>query len=176
MSKKTIKKPMFHKPQKTGQVVPVPYNLAMRIVSVLGLVLLAGLIALSVYGYTKHNGGVLVLAEGFSMPSGMIFAFLPVVAVIICLGFRFAHRVVPIDMWRLPNSVKNAVQKTKGKYLKFCTLCLEAETTILFIFITYVLNQGQMPGDIPVIIWVVLVVVTIIFFGRYDIVEASKIK
>ena len=170
------KKTMFHKPQTTGEVKAIPMNLPMKIVSIAALVLLAGLIALSIYGYTQHNNGSFVLAEGWSMPSGVVFLFLPIVALIICLGFRLALRAIPLNMWRLPASIKNAAIKTEGKYLKFCTLLLEMETTIMFLFITYVLNLGAMPGDLPVLLWVLVIAATIVIFGRYDIVEASKIN
>lgn len=171
------KKPLFHKPQKTGVVRPIPSSLPMKIVSVVGLVLLAGLIALSIYGYTLRNGQTLNIGGGLTMTSGTVFLFLPIVGVIICLLFRLALKVIPLDMWRLPASLREAVQKTDGKYLRFCTLCLETETTLLFLYITWgLINYGGGASlDGPVIAWVIIVVATIIIFGRYDYIAASKI-
>lgn len=168
------KKPMFHAPQKTGTVEPVPANTLMRVISVVSLVLLAGLTAFAIYAAVKGSDEQILLSQGFSMSAGLLFLFLPIIAWIIAIGFRLAIRLIPLQMWRLPAGVKEATIKTKGKYLKMATLLIELETAAAFLYVTWCFYNGNAPGDIPILIWVAAVAATIVFFGYYVKTAAEK--
>lgn len=169
------KKPMFHAPQKTGKVVPVPMNPFMWTVSILSLVLLAALTAFAIYAASTRGGETIILSQGFTMNAGLLFLFLPIVGWILAAGFRLAIRLIPLEMWRLPMSIREATIKTKGKYLKMATLLIELETVISFGYITWCLYNGTAPGNIPIIVWVAAVVATIIYFGRYVKIAAERV-
>jgi len=108
------------------------------------------------------------------MSAVSLLLLLPIVGWIICLGFRLAVRFIPIEMWRLPKSVKDATIETSGKYLKICTLLIELETVLLFWYLTYVLFLNLVPGDVPIVIWVAAVAATVILSGRQALIEAEK--
>ena len=112
-------KPMFHSPQKKGQVVPVPMNAFLWILVIVSLAALAALSVFAVCAAVTRNTETVTLAQGFTMNAGLLFLFLPFVGWLICAGFRLAIRLIPLEMWRLPSKVKEANIKTKGKYLKY---------------------------------------------------------
>ncbi len=161
------KKPLFHKPKTTGEVRKIANTPLMWIISVGSLVLLAALSAFAIYAVTERSAEQVVLYADITMNAWLLFLFLPLVAWIIAIGFRVAVRVIPLEMWRLPASVREANVKTGGRYLKLATLLLELETVLLFGYITLVLYFGYIPGDIPVLMWVAAVVITVVAFSKY---------
>ena len=168
------KKPMFHAPKKTGELRKIPTSTPVKILSIVSLVILAGLTAFGIYGAVKRNGEIIPLSPGYGMSAVSLLLLLPIVGWIICLGFRLAVRFIPIEMWRLPKSVKDATIETSGKYLKICTLLIELETVLLFWYLTYVLFLNLVPGDVPIVIWVAAVAATVILSGRQALIEAEK--
>lgn len=168
------KKPMFHAPKKTGELRKIPTSTPVKILSIVSLVLLAALTAFGIYGAVRRNGEVIPLAPGYGMSAPLLLVVLPVVGWLIALGFRLAVRFIPIEMWRLPMSVKDATIKTSGKYLRICTLLIELETVLMFGYLTCVLYLDRIPGDIPILIWVAAVAATVVFFGRKVLIEAQK--
>jgi len=168
------KKPMFHAPQRTGKVTPVPMNTFMKVISAVSLLVLLALTAFVVYGVITRGGQMLEISRGYFMNAAFLFILLAVIAWLIAIGFRLAIRLIPLEMWRLPVSVREATIKTKGKYLKLATLLIELETAIAFCYIAYSLYNGKTPGDIPILVWVAAVAATIIFFGRYVKIEAQR--
>ena len=168
------KKPLFHKPKTTGEVRKIANTPLMWIVSIGSLVLLAALSAFAVYAVTQRNAEQVVLYADITMNAWLLFLFLPLIAWIIAVGFRLAVKMIPLEMWRLPVSVKEANIKTGGRYLKFATLLLELETVLLFGYITLVLYFGYIPGDIPVFMWVAAVVITVVAFSKYAVNAAQS--
>lgn len=170
------KKPMFHKPQKTGIIRKIPTSLPMKIISYVALAALLGLTVFAVIAIINKGQEFVPLSGTFAMKGVFLYIFLPLIAWIIAMGFRLAVRFIPLEMWRLPMSIRESTIKTEGKYLKFATLLIELETTIMLGYITFTLYNGQIPGDLPILIWVAAVVATIIFFGRYVGIAAERIK
>ncbi|MBQ9030045.1 MAG: hypothetical protein IJ106_01150 [Parasporobacterium sp.] len=168
------KKPLFHKPKTTGEKRKIPTPLPVKILSVLSLVLLAALTVFAVYAAVKQRGELVALSPGYAMSAPLLLILLPVVCWIIALGFRLAVRLIPLEMWRLPLSIRDATIQTSGKYLKICTLLIELETVLSFGYLTVTLYNKRIPGDIPILIWVALIAATIIFFGRYVLIEAQR--
>ena len=168
------KKPMFHSPQKKGEVVPVPMNAFLWVLSIVSLAALVALSAFSVYAAITRNTEMIMLSPGFGMNAGFLYVLLPIVGWIICAGFRLAIRLIPLEMWRLPSSVKEATIKTKGKYLKYATLFMELEATLAFGYITLSIYNGKPPEDLVLLIWVAAEIATIIFFGRYVKIAAER--
>ena len=169
------KKPMFHAPQKTGKMRKIPTSLPVRILSVVSLVLLAALTAFAIYAMTRQ-GGESVSSGQFSMQVSLMYLLLPVIGWIIALGFRLAVRFIPLEMWRLPMSIREATIKTEGRYLKLATLLVELETVLVFGYIILALYQGMTPSDLPILIWVAAVVGTIIACSRYVEIAAERQK
>ena len=170
----TKKKPMFHAPKKTGEMRKIPTPTWVKILSIVSLVVLAGLAAFGIYGAVRRSGEVIILSPTFGMSAPLLLILLPVVAWLIALGFRLAVRLIPIEMWRLPMSVKDATIKTSGKYLRICTLLIELETALMFWYLTWALYSDRIPGDLPILIWVAAVAVTVILLGRYVLVAAEN--
>ena len=168
------KKPLFHKPKTTGEVRKIENTPLMWLVSIGSLVLLAALSAFAIYAVTQRSAEQVVLYADLTMNAWLLFLFLPLIAWIIAVGFRLAVKIIPLEMWRLPVSVKEANVKTGGRYLKFATLLLELETVLLFVYITLVLYFGYVPGDLPVLMWVAAVVITVVAFSKYAINAAQK--
>ena len=167
-------KPMFHSPQKKGQVVPVPMNAFLWILVIVSLAALAALSVFAVCAAVTRNTETVTLAQGFTMNAGLLFLFLPFVGWLICAGFRLAIRLIPLEMWRLPSKVKEANIKTKGKYLKYATLFMELEATLAFGYITLSVYNGNQPKDIAMLVWAAAEAATVIFFGRYAIIAAQR--
>ena len=175
MSKlKKKKKPVFHKPQTTGELRKVPMSAPMRLLSYVSLVVLVVLIVFIVYAIVKRGGDFIALSDTFAVKGVALFVILGLVACLIALGFRLSVRFIPIEMWRLPAGVKDATIRTEGKYLKIATLLIELETTLAIGYVAVTLFQDQIPGSLPLLIWVIAVAATIIFFGRYVLVEAGR--
>ena len=170
----TNKKPMFHKPKTTGEIRKVSTPVWVKVLSIVSLVLLLALTAFAIYGAATGFQEQVALSPTFQMPAGMVLLLLPLFAWIIALGFRLGVRFIPLEMWRLPASVRTATIRTSGKYLKICTLLIELETVIIFGYVTYMLYQRHEPGDIPILIWVTVVAATVIFFGRYVLIAADR--
>ena len=171
---KSKKKPMFHSPQTTGQIRKIPTSLPVKILSIVSLVLLIGLTAFAIYAVATQGGTTIEFKGGFSMRASLLYLFLPIVGWLIALGFRIAVKIIPLEMWRLPMSIRDATIKTEGRYLKLCTILIELETVVAFIYITITLYLGNIPSDLPIIIWVAAVVGTIIACGRYVKIAADR--
>ena len=177
MSKlKKKKKPIFHKPQTTGELRKIPTSPSMRLLSYVSLVILVVLIVFIIYAIVKRGGDFISHSDTFALKAGFLFVILGLVACLIAAGFRLAVRLIPIEMWRLPAGVKDATIKTEGKYLKIATLLIELETTLAIGYVTISLYLDQIPGEFPLILWVIAVAATIIFFGRYVLVQAGSIR
>ena len=175
MSKlKKKKKPMFHKPETTGEIRKIPTSLPVKILSIGSLILLAALIAFAIYAMANRGGEFVALSGEFAIKLSVLFIFLLFIVCLIAGGFRLAVRFIPIEMWRLPASVKEATIQTQGKYLKLATLLIELETILAFGYVMISLYLDQIPGNLPLVIWVAAVAATIIFFGRYVLIEAGK--
>ena len=175
MSKlKKKKKPLFHKPQTTGELRKIPASIPVKILSIGSLLLLAALIAFAIYASVTKGAEFVALSGGFALKGTVLYALLAVVACLIAGGFRLAVRFIPIEMWRLPAGVKAATIKTEGRYLKIATLLIELETILAIGYIMVTLYCGQIPGELPLIVWVAAVAATIIFLGRYVLIAAEK--
>jgi len=175
MSKlKKKKKPLFHKPQTTGELRKIPAGTPVKILSAAALVLLAGLIVFIIIAIARRGGEFIALSDTFALKAAVLFVLLALVACIIAAGFRLALRLIPLEMWRLPAGVKAATIKTEGIYLKIATLLIELETTLAIGYVTVSLYLDRIPGDLPLIIWVAAVAATIIFFGRYVLIAAER--
>lgn len=170
----TKKKPMFHSPQKTGVLRKIPTTLPVKILSWVSLAVLAALTAFSIYAASTKGDTQVALYADFTMRAGLVFLFLPILAWILAIGFRVAVRTIPLEMWRLPQSVKTATLKTEGKYLKLTTLLLELEVGLGFWYMTLSMYNGIMPQDVPVLIWFAVIIGTVIFFGRYVLIAAER--
>lgn len=170
------KKPLFHAPQKTGIMRKIPTTLPMKVISIIGLAALAALTVFAVVAIVQRSDEYVALSGNYALKAPIMFVILPLIAWIIALLFRLAVRFIPLEMWRLPMSIREATIKTQGQYLKFATLLLELETTIMLGYITVSLYLGRVPGDLPVLVWVAAVVATIIFFGRYVGIAASRMN
>ena len=173
---KKKQKPLFHKPQTTGELRKIPESTPMKLLSYLSLAVLAMLIAFIVYAIVKRGGDFIALSDTFALKAGVLFVLLGLVACIIAAGFLLAVRLIPIEMWRLPAGVKDATIRTEGKYLKIATLLIELETTLVIGYVTISLYHDQIPGELPLILWVLAVAATIIFFGRYVLIQAGNIQ
>ena len=177
MSKlKKKKKPLFHKPQTTGELRKIPASTPVKLLSYLSLALLVLLIVFIIYAIAKRGGEFIALSDTFALKAAVLFVLLGLVACLIAVGFRLAVRLIPIEMWRLPAGVKDATIKTEGKYLKIATLLIELETTLAIGYVTISLYQDQIPGEFPLVLWVLAVAATIIFFGRYVLIQAGSIR
>lgn len=175
MSKlKKKKKPLFHKPQTTGKLRKIPVSTPVKILSIGSLLLLAALIAFTIYASVTKGAEYVALSGEFALKGTVLYALLAVVACLIAGGFRLAVRFIPIEMWRLPAGVKAATIKTEGRYLKIATLLIELETILAFGYIMVSLYCNQIPGELPLVIWVAAVAATIIFCGRYVLIAAER--
>ena len=175
MSKlKKKKKPIFHKPQTTGVQRKIPASTPVKILSIGSLVLLAALTAFAVYAMVTKGDVFVALSGEFAIKLSVMFVFLLVIVLLIAGGFRLAVRFIPLEMWRLPMSVREATIRTQGRYLKITTLLVELETILAFGYIMGSLYQEQIPGDLPLVVWVLAVIATVVFFGRYVLTAAKR--
>ena len=116
MSKlKKKKKPIFHKPETTGEIRKIPTSLPVKILSIGSLVLLAALIVFAIYAIANRGGDFVALSGEFAIKLSVLFVFLLIIVCLIAGGFRLAVRFIPIEMWRLPASVKEATIQTQGR-------------------------------------------------------------
>jgi len=177
MSKlKKKKKPLFHKPQTTGELRRIPASTPVKILSYGALACLAALIVFIIAAIVKRGGDFIMLSDTFALKAGVLFVLLGLVACLIALGFRLAVRLIPIEMWRLPAGVKDATIRTEGRYLKIATLLIELETTLAIGYVTISLYRDTIPSELPLVIWIAAVAATIVFFGRYVLVQAGNIR
>ena len=175
MSKlKKKKKPLFHKPQTTGVKRKIPAATPVKILSIGSLVLLAALIAFAVFAIAGKGDSFVALSGEFSIKLSVMFVFLLVIVCLIAGGFRLAVRFIPLEMWRLPMKVRDATIRTEGRYLKIATLLIELETILAFGYIMATLYMERIPGDLPLLIWVLAVAATVIICGRYVLTAAEK--
>ena len=88
-----------------------------------------------------------------------VFAFYSLIS----LGFRFTCRVVPLEMWRLPKSVKQGMIRLKGQPLKLATLLVELETAVCFSYIAVILYLGSAPSNFVLLAWLAALILSIFF-------------
>ena len=99
MSKlKKKKKPLFHKPQTTGELRKIPTSTPVKILSYGSLAVLVLLIAFIIYAIVKRGGEFIALSDTFALKAGVLFVLLGLVACLIAAGFRLAVRLIPIEM------------------------------------------------------------------------------
>ena len=88
---------------------------------------------------------------------------LPFVTWVITLGFRFTCRAVPLEMWRLPQKVKQGMIRLQGQPLKLATLLVELETAVCFCYIALVLWRGGSPSNPVLLLWLAALALSIFF-------------
>lgn len=150
---------LFHSPQAYGELIKIPMTSGMWAVSAASLIIQLGLTAFAVYAAASSETIPALENSGFS--SSMIYLVLPVVTWILTLGFRFACSVVPLEMWRLPMTVRQGVIISEGQPLKLVTLLIELETAVCFVYIAAALYLGGSPSNLALLLWIAALVVSI---------------
>lgn len=159
------KKKVFHSPERKGELRDIPATPVNSALSTVSLVLQTAMTVFAVYAVmTKMDA-----AEGTYGISGdfsLIYLIFPLVSWILALGFRFACRYMPLDMWRLPVRVRQGMVMTEGTLLKLITLLLELETAVCFFYIDIALYLGHVPHDAVMLLWVALLILSVYLPGR----------
>ena len=154
-------KKLFHSPQAYGELIKIPMTPAMQAISVISLIIQAALTAFTIYlAFTTDTIAVL---ENTGFSSSYLYLTLPAVTWLLSLGFRFTCRAVPLEMWRLPKSVKQGVIKTGGTPLKLVTLLAELETAVCFCYIAVILYLGQSPSSVILLLWLAALALSVYF-------------
>lgn len=159
-------KQIFHTPEKVGEAKPIPMTGAMRGLSVLSLVIQAGLTVFAVYGAVTRKGELIALSDSFVTRSGYLLLFWPVLGWIVTLGLRLACRFLPLEMWRLSRRVKKGVLMTEGRLLKMAVLLLELEIALCLLYITVSIYLGYAPVDAVVLVWAAILLGTVFVMGN----------
>lgn len=169
LKKKKKKDPVLHKPEIHGELIKIPMSVPMHIVSVASIGLLAVLTVLTAIAIHESEVIPALLGTGFS--GSYVYVALPVLGWLICIGFRFACSQIPLDMWRLPMTVRSGMKKCRGTLLKWMTLLVEIETAAAFLYILIALYRGGEPSTPILLIWLLALVLSIAIPGKmaYDL-------
>lgn len=169
LKKKKKKDPVLHKPEIHGELVKIPMSVPMHIVSATSITLLAVLTVLTILAI--QNSEIVAALLNTGLASSYVYIALPVLGWLICIGFRFACSQIPLDMWRLPMTVRAGMKKCKGTLLKWMTLLVELETAAAFIYILIALYLGGEPLTSVLLIWLAALVLSIAIPGKmaYDL-------
>ena len=160
-SRSQTSKNLFHSPQAYGKLIEIPMTTSLRVISAVSLIIQAGLTVFAFYLALTTETIPALETSGFS--SSYIYLVLPVITWLISLGFRFTCRAVPLEMWRLPKSVKKGMMEQKGQPLKLATLLVELETAICFSYIAVILYLGGSPSNLILLLWLAALVLSIFF-------------
>ena len=154
-------KKLFHSPQAYGELIDIPMTASMHALSLLSILVQLGLTAFAAYAAYTTDTIPALESSGFS--DSMLYLALPAVSWLLAVGFRFTCRAVPLDMWRLPASVKRGVIKQNGTPLKLLTLLVELETALCLCYIAAALYLGRTPSTPALFLWIAALVLSIYF-------------
>ena len=160
-SKSQTSKNLFHSPQAYGRLIEIPMTASMRAISAVSLLLQAALTVFAFYSAFTTDTIAALRESGFA--SSYLYLVLPVITWLISLGFRFTCRVVPLELWRLPKSVKQGMIRLKGQPLKLATLLVELETAVCFSYIAVILYLGSAPSNFVLLAWLAALILSIFF-------------
>ncbi len=160
-SKSQTSKNMFHSPQAYGELIDIPMTASMHTISLLSILIQLCLTAFAVY--LAYMTDTIAALENSGFSGSMLYLVLPAVSWLLSVGFRFTCRAVPLEMWRLPMSVKKGVIKQNGSPLKLATLLVELETALCFCYIAVVLYLGYSPSTWVLFLWAAALALSIYF-------------
>lgn len=160
-SRSQTSKNLFHSPQAYGKLLDIPMTAPMKVISVFSVILQAALTVLAFYLAFETETIPALEESGFS--SSYLYLVLPFVTWVITLGFRFTCRAVPLEMWRLPQKVKQGMIRLQGQPLKLATLLVELETAVCFCYIALALWRGGSPSNPVLLLWLAALALSIFF-------------
>ena len=135
----------FHAPKTVGEKIPFQST---PLLYAIGAVSLLVQVALTVVGIVAYNQFFPLNIPGpFGLNAGYMGLLLPVVMWIITIFVRIAFRSFPLDMWRMPVTVRAGVAKSGGWILKLVTLLVELELAVAFLLINIGFYQGFLGND-----------------------------
>lgn len=169
LKRKKKKDPVLHAPEIHGELIKIPMSVPMHIVSVMSIVVLAVLTVLTVIAIKTTDTIPALERTGYA--SSYVYVALPLLGWLICIGFRFACSQIPLDMWRLPVTVRAGMKECKGTLLKWMTLLAELATGIAFVYILVVLYRGSEPSMVILLLWLLALVLIVAIPGKmaYDL-------